>query len=240
MRAHYLQHVPFEGLGNMEEWLEQQGFSVTATKFYQPLDRDNRIPGLEEFDFLIIMGGPMSVNDEADLPWLVQEKTFIRAAISSGKPILGVCLGAQLIASSLGAKVYPNAAKEIGWWPVRGKEGNHLTVEFCFPDTLEVFHWHGETFDLPPGARLLASSKACVNQAFAIGDSVVGLQFHLETTPASARKLVENCRDELVAGPSIQTERQILATEQQKYDRIGELMTALLTALTRNIARREI
>lgn len=230
MRVHYLQHVPFEGLGNMEEWLEKRGAEITSTRFFQSLDHSNRLPGLDEIDFLIIMGGPMSVNDEADLPWLVQEKSFVRSVIASGKPVLGVCLGAQLIASCLGAKVFANEVKEIGWWPVTGNAVD-LLAGFSFPDSVEVFHWHGETFDLPPGAQLMVSSKACVNQGFVLDGKVVGLQFHLETTHSSAEKLVEHCRDELVAGPYIQPESDILATDRKKYDEIKRVMANLLSAM---------
>lgn len=234
MKAHYLQHVPFEGLGYIERWLRQRGAAITATRFFQPLEGNNQLPGLDSFDFLIIMGGPMSVNDEADLPWLVQEKSFVRAAVAAGKPVLGVCLGAQLIAASLGAKVYPNGLKEIGWWPVYGKDAS--VGGFSFPASLHVFHWHGETFDLPPGATLLASSNGCINQAFALEEKVVGLQFHMETTPGSAAQLVENCRDELVEGPCIQPEIAILATEATQYDQASEVLGQLLETLAGDLA----
>jgi GMP synthase-like glutamine amidotransferase len=110
MNAHYLQHVPFEGLGSIESWLEAAGHKITKTQFYKSAN----LPEPDQLDLLIVMGGPMSVNDEDALPWLVQEKRFIRDIIRTGKPVLGVCLGAQLIASALGARVYKNAAKEFG------------------------------------------------------------------------------------------------------------------------------
>ena len=131
-----------------------------------------------------------------NFPWLVSEKQFIREAIRSGKPVLGICLGAQLIASAMGAGVYRNPLKEIGWFPIRGISSNDSSV-FCFPPSMIVFHWHGETFDLPPGATRLAKSDGCENQAFQFGQSVIGLQFHLETTPLAAREMVLNCRNEL-------------------------------------------
>lgn len=104
MRAHYLQHVPFEGLGYIESWLRAKGYPVTGTRFFE----STRLPSLDEFDILIVMGGPMSANDESTFPWLGQEKEFIRNAIEAGKSILGICLGAQLIASAMGARVFPN------------------------------------------------------------------------------------------------------------------------------------
>ncbi len=177
MRAHYLQHLPFEGFGSIEPWLRHAGYEITNTPFYA----SSVLPPMKAIDFLVVMGGPMSVNDEDSIPWLGAEKRFIRNVIDSGKPVLGVCLGAQLIASALGADVYRNPVKEIGWFPVQGVPQNGI-LSFRFPAVTEVFHWHGETFALPPGAVLLASSAGCVNQAFQIGASVIGLQFHLETT----------------------------------------------------------
>ncbi|MCK5862638.1 MAG: gamma-glutamyl-gamma-aminobutyrate hydrolase family protein, partial [Candidatus Hydrogenedentes bacterium] len=181
MRAHYLQHVPFEGLGSIESRLHSSGYEISSTQLFESPE----FPALEEIDLLLVMGGPMSVNDEEIYPWLSQEKEFIRRAIDMKKPVLGVCLGAQLIANVLGARVYQNSEKEIGWWPVHGTPVPSSSL-FQFPASIQAFHWHGETFNLPAGATLLASSTACKNQAFQIGTSVIGLQFHLETTPESA------------------------------------------------------
>jgi GMP synthase-like glutamine amidotransferase len=234
MRAHYLQHVPFEGLGSIGSWLEAAGAEVTATRFYE----DAALPPLADVDLLVAMGGPMSVNDESQLPWLVAEKRFVREAVERGVPVLGICLGAQLIASALGARVYPNRLKEIGWLPIEappvGREGL-----FQLPATLEVFHWHGETFDLPAGSSRLASSAGCKNQAFQLGERVVGLQFHLETTPESARAIVENCRDELVPSPYVQTEQQLLAADSSRYRAINAVMDSLLAFLTRGGGGRQ-
>ena len=226
MRAHYLQHVPFEGLGSIEPWLMLAGYDITNTRFFETAE----LPGINEIDLLIIMGGPMSVNDEIELPWLIREKRFIGDAIDNGKPVLGICLGAQLIASAMGAKIFPNAFKEIGWFPIQGISSIDSSA-FRFPASTEVFHWHGETFDLPTGAILLARSEGCENQAFQIGKSVIGLQFHLETTPESAMELVSNCRDELVAGEYIQTEQDILSAPQERYRTINSLMSDILQYL---------
>ena len=138
MRAHYLQHVPFEGLGSIESWLQTAGYTITSSQLYQSDD----LPNPQDIDMLIVMGGPMSINDEQDYPWLVTEKRFIKQVIDLGKPVLGICLGAQLIASVLGARVYPNAEKEIGWFPVN-RVGTSQDSVFLFPEEMPAFHWHG-------------------------------------------------------------------------------------------------
>ncbi|MEW6521703.1 MAG: gamma-glutamyl-gamma-aminobutyrate hydrolase family protein [Thermodesulfobacteriota bacterium] len=229
MRAHYFQHVPFEGLGSIEPWLVAAGFTLSSTRFFASAE----LPDLDAIDLLVVMGGPMSVNDEAELPWLVQEKRFIRAAIEAGRPVLGICLGAQLIASAMGAGVYRNPVKEIGWLPIQGLAVNDNAV-FSFPAAQKVFHWHGETFELPAGATRLAKSAGCENQAFQLGRSVIGLQFHLETTPESARQLVANCRAELVPGKFIQTGEEIVSASPENYRAINQLMGDVLSFLLRN------
>ena len=180
MRAHYLQHVPFEGLGSIENWLQQAGYGISCTPFFDSV----KLPRIEDIDLLIVMGGPMSANDEREYPWLIPEKQFIRSVIEAEKPVLGICLGAQLIANSLGAEVFANPVKEIGWFPIHAVPSIHHSA-FQFPKEIEVFHWHGETFNLPKEAVHIARSAGCENQAFQIGRKVIGLQFHLETTPIS-------------------------------------------------------
>jgi len=229
MRAHSLQHVPFEGLGSIEAWLEDAGYEITSTQFYD----SQELPDVEDIDLLVVMGGPMSVNDEHDYPWLIEEKKCIKSVIEAGKPTLGVCLGAQLIAKSMGAEVFPNPVKEIGWFPIQAAKSESSGV-FQFPKETEAFHWHGETFSLPSGAVQIAKSRGCKNQAFQIGANVIGLQFHLETTPSSALALVENCRDELVDGEYIQTEAEILSADQGRYSSINDLMANILEYLHKN------
>lgn len=226
MRAHYLQHVPFEGLGSIETWLQKAGYGITSTKLFESAE----LPFPDEIDFLVIMGGPMSVNDEDQYPWLVMEKQFVRTVIESGKPVLGICLGAQLIANAMGGKVFPNAVKEIGWFPVRSVSSNDDST-FAFPEYVEVFHWHGETFSLPHRAIRIAKSDGCENQAFQIGRSVIGLQFHLETTPESARELVANCRDELIPSRYVQNEEDILSKSLESYGAINQVMGDVLSYL---------
>ena len=226
MRAHYCQHVPFEGLGSIEQWLVTNGYSLTHTRFYESTD----LPDVEEIDFLIIMGGPMSVNDEDKFPWLVAEKQFVRSAIESRIPVLGICLGAQMIANAMGAKVFPNPMKEIGWFPIH-PVSSACHSSFTFPNSETVFHWHGETFDLPPDAIQIARSEGCENQAFQLGKSVIGLQFHLETTPDSAREIVSHCRDELVPSKYVMTEEEILSVSPARYQLINQSMESILSYL---------
>lgn len=218
MRVQVLQHVPFEGLGTIGPWLAARGAAVAVTRFYA----DESPPDPRDVDLVIALGGPMSVNDEATLPWLVDEKHFLGEVLENGTPVLGVCLGAQLLASSLGARVYPNPQKEIGWFPI------HTTPDSGLPDGISVFHWHGETFDLPRGAERIASSPGCANQAFRIGTSVLALQFHLEVTPETTRAMVEHGRHELVPARYVHSEREILNAPPRLYAAANQALERLL------------
>ena len=215
MRIHYLQHVPFEGLGNIENWALAKGHQISDTQLYN----NDPLPEPEEFDWLIVMGGPMNIYEEDKFPWLAREKTFIRDAIDAGKIVLGVCLGAQLIASVLSAKIHKNQCPEIGWFDVRLTDAASRSGVFSrIPKRFTAFHWHGDTFDLPPGATWIAESDACRNQAFEYGGRgrVIGLQFHLDTTLESIRRLVEYCGDELVPSEYVQSERELLADRRER------------------------
>jgi GMP synthase-like glutamine amidotransferase len=239
MRAHYLQHVPFEGPGSIEPWLRTAGYEVTHTRFFEA--QSACLPDPHAVDLLIVLGGPMSANDDSRLPWLAEEQAFIRRCIGLGKAVLGICLGAQLIARAMGARVYRNPVKEIGWLPVQGVPGTPDEGSiFRFPPAFEAFHWHGETFDLPPGAVHLARSEGCENQAFQLGGSVIGLQFHLETTPEAAREIVANCRAELLPSRYVQSETAILAAGLEKYRAINNLMARVLSFLTRPARQVEL
>lgn len=228
MKVHILQHVPFEDIGSMALWLSTHNATIGYTRFYEsPL-----LPEIDTIDLVIVMGGPMSVNDELRLPWLKSEKQFIQEIIQKGIPIIGVCLGAQLIASSLGSSVYPNREKEIGWFDIQNIENSRSG--FQFPEQITVFHWHGETFDLPAGAIHLARSAACEHQAFQIGRHVIGLQFHLESTPVGIDAMLQNCRQELVTGRFIQTEEAIRAIPESTYKNNNQLMEQVLFYLMRS------
>lgn len=212
MRIHSLQHVAFEDIGSLHQDLQQQDHSLTTTHWY----RGDQAPALEDFDIVIVMGGPMNIYEEDKYPWLAAEKLFLRACIDAGKKIIGICLGAQLIASVLGAAVTRNRAREIGWFPLTIPQiaADHPIAKIL-AQCPKVFHWHGDTFALPPQASLLASSEACAHQAFVIGEQILGFQFHLETNYQSAQALIEHCGDELDGSTYVQDAHTISQAAQE-------------------------
>ncbi|TGE29061.1 type 1 glutamine amidotransferase [Hymenobacter metallicola] len=202
MRLHCLQHAAFETPGSMMEWAASYGYSWSYTHLHEP---EPRFPALADFDWLVMLGGAMGVHEEGQYPWLKPEKQFIRAAIAAGKVVLGICMGAQLLADALGARVYRNKALEIGFWPLQPSPAAATSPLFSHLSTpLTVLHWHGDTFDLPPGAAHLASSAACELQAFSVADRLVGLQFHPELTPAILLDMLHHDGHELEPGPWVQ------------------------------------
>jgi GMP synthase (glutamine-hydrolysing) len=207
MRLHYLQHVPFEGPAKIEEWAAKANHTVTGTRLYA----NESLPSIEALDMLVVMGGPMGANDDARLRWMKGEKLFLELAMQRGKKVLGICLGAQLIASVLGAKVYANPQKEIGWFPIEldppNVRNNPLSV---LPQRTTVFHWHGDTFELPKGAVHLARSRACENQAFAVGANVIGLQFHLEMGMPHIETLLRHAASDLTSGDFVMGSEEML------------------------------
>jgi GMP synthase-like glutamine amidotransferase len=212
MRVIAFRHVPFEGAGHIAAVLAARGITLEFADLYR---RGAPIPDISQAAGLISLGGPVSVNDS--LPWLAAEERMIERAVAQDKPVLGVCLGSQLIAKTLGARVYRNPVKEIGWFDIgftAAALDDGLFAGLSGSET--VFHWHGETFDLPPGAVLLAGSEACRHQAYRVGAAVYGLQFHLEVTPAMIADWCtqdENCGDvrELSALPDPLRNRARLA-----------------------------
>lgn len=229
MKIHWFQHVLFEGLGAIEGWLLARGHTLTCTRFYA----GELAPAtVDDFDWLIVMGGPMNVYQYRDHPWLRGEKRVIRDAVAANKRVLGVCLGAQLIADALGGKVYQNDQKEIGWFPVTAvPEG--AESPFMFPEQVVVFHWHGDTFALPPGGVWLARSEACEHQAFAIGTRVLGLQFHMEMRPADLARITAECANELTPAPYVQSASEILPRAAAEEAAMTKLMEWLLGWLER-------
>lgn len=225
MQIHALQHVPFEGLGSIETWAFENGHTVR----YCPLYLGAPLPDIRDVELLVVLGGPMSVHDAEEYPWMVSEKRFLRLVIANKKPILGICLGAQLLAEVLGGRVTKGAHREIGWFPVQ-REDEIKASRFgsLLPEQFEAFHWHGDTFSLPPGALRLGKSEACANQGFIWQEHVIGLQFHLETTQDSADKLIHYCSRELAqGGPYVQSGEAMMA-RPQRFVAINRLMQALL------------
>ena len=194
MKIHIFQHVAFEGPTNIEQWAIERGHSLSFSRFYESLF----FPSIDSIDALIVMGGPMGVHDEEEYDWLKEEKDFIRRFISIKKPMIGICLGSQLIADALGARVYKNKEKEIGWFPITVTEEGR---DALFPDlstpNLTVLHWHGDVLDLPETATLIASSDATPIQSYLVDGHILGLLCHLEMSKESINSILDHCRDEL-------------------------------------------
>ena len=229
LRLHCLQHVAFEGPGCIQDWAEAAGCRLTVGRLY----RNDRLPSMEDFDWLVVMGGPMNIYEETQYPWLAREKDCIARAIETRKTVLGICLGAQLIADVLGARISPNPTREIGWHPVcRTAPSARFPQLAAIEDTFAALHWHGDTFDLPDGAVHLARSEACENQAFVYDDRVVALQFHLEVAAEGLQSLVRNCGRDLTEGPFVQSPAEMLA-DPQRFHQANRTMNRLLDGLAR-------
>jgi GMP synthase-like glutamine amidotransferase len=180
-----LQHISCEPPGAFGDVLRERGAEVVPVE----LDEGEPLPDWRDFDHIIAMGGPMSVNDDDRLPWLAGEKRFVAEAVRAGKPFWGTCLGSQLLAASLGGRVYAGPGPEIGLLPVRlTAEARKDPLFRDMPDALTTLQWHGDTFDLPQGAVLLASSPLYPNQAFRWGERAYAVQFHLEVSVEMARE----------------------------------------------------
>ena len=224
MRIHSLEHVWFEDLAHITDWARRKKFPVTKTRLFQ----GETLPSIDDFDLLVVMGGPMNIYEEREYPWLRQEKKLIEKAISGGKSVLGVCLGAQLISDVLGGQVYRNQEKEIGWFPVKLiKEAQESAHFSALPNEFVAFHWHGDTFHLAPGCKRMAESAGCANQAFEFDGRVIGLQFHLESSEESICRLVDQCRSDFTQGPYVQRPEGILLA-LKKVAEIKRLLDAFL------------
>lgn len=222
MKIHWLQHADFEDLGCIAPRLVARGDVVTVTRLYA----GEALPEPASIDALIVMGGPMNIYEYDAHPWLRAEKDFIRAVIEAQRRVLGICLGAQLIADVLGAPTTRNANIEIGWFPVTLRAAAEKTKAFAgFPQSFDAFHWHGDTFALPPGAQPLMSSAACENQAYAVGEHIAGIQFHLEVTAANARDWFAH--EKVAPAPYVQAPGQVLAQLDRFADN-NRLMLRLL------------
>lgn len=219
MKIHVLQHVAFEGPAAIADWASMRGHVLSSTHYFA---KGWQHPNLADLDLLVIMGGPMGVSDIAEYSWLQPEMEFVKSVLHAGKKVLGVCLGAQIMAHVLGGKVTRNPLREIGWFPVQSNSD-------WFPKEFIAFHWHGETFSIPPHATPLCSSVACANQAFLWEGRAIGLQFHLETTEASAEVLaVHAAADLAIPGEWVQNEGQIRKGSQEHSARLNRHLFQLL------------
>ncbi len=226
MRIAWVQHVPFEGPGAIGDWARSRGHEARGHMAWK-----GDLPSRASFDWLVVMGGPMGAHDEREHPWLTAEKRLIAEAVGGDTRVLGICLGAQLVADVMGADVTRAPEKEIGWFPVARSTTVHAP-ELGLPGRFDAFHWHGDTFGIPDGSSRLASSEACDNQAFATGDGrVVGLQFHLESTPDGVEALLRECReDSAEPGPFVQVPEDI-AGAPDRYARANAVLFDFLDAV---------
>lgn len=224
MRIHSLQHVPFEDIGSMANDFSARAYTLTTTHWY----RGDQAPDVHSFDALVVMGGPMGIYDEAIYPWLADEKILIKETINAGKIVIGICLGAQLIAEVLGGKVTRNVHKEIGWLPLQIlPEASAHPIAQILAKYPGVFHWHGDTFAIPPGALHIARSEGCLNQAYVFNNQVYGFQFHLETTSTSAAALIENCAEDIDGSRYTQPANFMLA-DAQRFAQINRAMSEVI------------
>ena len=249
LRIHALYHVDFEDLGYIGQWAANRGHKISYTRFYDDDPTLAPLPEPDNFDWLIVMGGPMSIHDEADYPWLVDEKRLMQPSIDQGKTVIGFCLGAQLIADALGAKVAPSGIKEIGWLPIKLTEAGqcHSLLQDLPKEAFTVFHWHGDGFDCPRGATPIATSETWSNQGFiyqtpehqALGTWVMGWQCHFEVTPESMVKMVANGQDyineSLTDNPdSVQTAETILSLGNHYIDSNNAWLSAMLDKIAQS------
>jgi GMP synthase (glutamine-hydrolysing) len=230
MRVIALNHVPFENPGYIRSWASERGHSLQEVPLYEA----RPLPNPDGLDWLVIMGGPMSVSDEDRFPWLVDEKKWVDRFIAADKMVMGICFGAQIIADVLGAKVDALPHLEVGWHPIEMTGAAAGSPLFAgWPGTMDVFHWHGQMVDLPTGSIHIARSKACENQIFAIDDRVIGIQCHPEMTPVGASALADHCPGDVGSGPYAQS-RDEIERDDGRFHAANQWMDQFLTDLEKS------
>jgi GMP synthase (glutamine-hydrolysing) len=216
--ATVIRHVAFEDLGNLSETLQQQGYTVTYVEAGSD-SLDELVPLAP--DLVVVLGGPIGAYDEQNYPFLLDELRFLERRLAVDLPTLGICLGAQLMARALGAKVYPGSSKEIGWGAIElSLAGRHSPLVHLAAEHTFVLHWHGDTFDLPVGATHLASTSKYKNQAFSWGKCGLALQFHAEVTAQGLERwfIGHTCEIDATPGVSISELRQDTACYAQRLE----------------------
>jgi len=224
MRVHVFQHVRHESPAAIGSWAEARGYPVATTHLYA----GDSLPSLDEFDLLVVMGGPMNIYEYRNHPWLKPERQFLEKALSAKKKMVGACLGSQLIADALGSRVTQNVEMEIGWHPVQFSAEARERFP-SLPVSQLALHWHGDTFELPKGALRLAASAACGEQGYWFADHVLGLQFHPEITPEILKIWCEV--ESLQPGGFVQTHSEILDAPIENYARSHQTLFTLLDEL---------
>jgi GMP synthase (glutamine-hydrolysing) len=225
MKVHALIHAAFEKAGVVEDWCLKNKYEFKETNSYLK----ESLPSIDEFDFLVIMGGPQSPRDFERYPYLKNEITLIKQAIDNNKLVLGFCLGAQLIAEALGAPTQSSPEKEVGVFPVQlTEEGRKDPLFVDFPAEFPVIHWHYDMPSLAEGAVLLAASAGCPHQAFRYKSKVYGFQFHMEITKKLAKGLILNCPEDLKASRFTQSVKDFLAND---FEAINQKMELILDRL---------
>jgi len=224
MHIHFIQHMPFEHPASIADWAAEKNHITSYTRVFE----DPAFPSMDAFDMLVIMGGVMGVYEENEYAWMPAEKAFIKRAIQAKKKVFGVCLGAQFIAESLGAKVFPHITKEIGWFEVEKVAPHKLTQKL--PQIFTTFHWHGDTFNLPDNAIQLFKTEGCAQQGFVYNDHVAGLQFHMEVKEDLLNGMTENERAELIKDKYVQTEEEVKSLMQQYINQQKKFMYEFLDA----------
>ena len=221
-----IKHVEIEGSGLVEDCLQEERIPYQIIN----LESGIHLPKLDDFSAIVVLGGPMNVYEEDRYPFLREEDLFIKEAIQRGKSILGICLGAQLIAKALGAKVLKAPVKEIGWYDVSLTRIGSIDPFFSqLPKKFSVFQWHGDTFEIPHSAILIATSSLVPHQAFRYGDNAYGLQFHLEVTQEMIREWMETYEEEFEGPqPPLLSKLKILADTEVKIEPYKEMGMTLL------------
>jgi GMP synthase-like glutamine amidotransferase len=228
MRVHFIQQVSFEGPGLIADWAYEAGHEVSLT-----LAPTEDYPSSDDFEFLVVLGGPMNADDVITSPWLRTERRFVAEAIACGKLVLGVCLGAQIVAEIVGGAIHRNTEPEIGWYPVTLADSGRIEPLFAdWPEHVVVGHWHSDTFDLPFGLKPVLSSEVTANQAFVFDYRVVGLQFHLEwDESAVGAMLAAEPIDHSERGLHVMSTPEILDETPDRIPLCRELLFTLLDGL---------